>query len=117
MHALMLAAHVHVIRKGSSEDCEDLKRLTLLPSSYELQQPTAAPAQPTSQGVLPALFGFQLGPGQGYVEALTPEQQHQCSKLKVCTAESPAYGVGVMVKQGWGRSLNVPIGSGELREY
>jgi len=27
--------------------------------------------------VLPALFGFQLGPGQGYVEALTPEQQHQ----------------------------------------
>lgn len=29
------------------------------------------------QGVLPALFGFQLGPGQGYVEALTPEQQHQ----------------------------------------
>ncbi|KAF5841561.1 hypothetical protein DUNSADRAFT_12258 [Dunaliella salina] len=39
--------------------------------------PTPAPAQPTSQGVLPALFGFQLGPGQGYVEALTPEQQHQ----------------------------------------
>lgn len=32
---------------------------------------------PQQQGVLPALFGFQLGPGQGYLEALTPEQQHQ----------------------------------------
>lgn len=27
--------------------------------------------------MLQALFGFQLGPGQGYVEALAPEQQHQ----------------------------------------
>lgn len=44
------------------------------------QRPTAvAPGAPPGgqQGVLPALFGFQLGPGQGYVEALTPEQQHQ----------------------------------------
>jgi E3 ubiquitin-protein ligase RNF5 len=29
------------------------------------------------QGGLPGLFGFQLGPGQGFVDALTPEQQHQ----------------------------------------
>jgi len=48
-----------------------------------VQQPMPQPAMPQqqqqaqSQGVLPALFGFQLGPGQGYVEALTPEQQHQ----------------------------------------
>lgn len=35
---------------------------------------------PPNQGLLPALFGFQLGPGQGYVEALTPEQQHQVVK-------------------------------------
>jgi len=41
------------------------------------------PGAPTSaqQGVLPALFSFQLGPGQGYVEALTPEQQHQVWRL------------------------------------
>ena len=39
------------------------------------RQPGAVAA--AQQGVLPALFGFQLGPGQGYVEALTPEQQHQ----------------------------------------
>lgn len=38
---------------------------------------TGTPAA-AQQGVLPALFGFQLAPGQGYaVEALTPEQQHQ----------------------------------------
>jgi len=37
----------------------------------------AGAAGSNQQGVLPALFGFQLGPGQGYVEALTPEQQHQ----------------------------------------
>ncbi|WIA08967.1 hypothetical protein OEZ86_011555 [Tetradesmus obliquus] len=37
----------------------------------------AGAAGANQQGVLPALFGFQLGPGQGYVEALTPEQQHQ----------------------------------------
>eukprot|EP00882_Tetradesmus_deserticola_P002444 GHRQ01002605.1.p1 GENE.GHRQ01002605.1~~GHRQ01002605.1.p1 ORF type:complete len:167 (+),score=40.29 GHRQ01002605.1:175-675(+) len=37
----------------------------------------AGAAVANQQGVLPALFGFQLGPGQGYVEALTPEQQHQ----------------------------------------
>lgn len=37
----------------------------------------AGAAANNQQGVLPALFGFQLGPGQGYVEALTPEQQHQ----------------------------------------
>jgi hypothetical protein len=30
---------------------------------------------------MPSIFGFQLGPGQGYVEALTPEQQHQVSWL------------------------------------
>eukprot|EP00879_Flechtneria_rotunda_P001026 GHRR01001163.1.p1 GENE.GHRR01001163.1~~GHRR01001163.1.p1 ORF type:complete len:212 (+),score=39.52 GHRR01001163.1:92-637(+) len=44
------------------------------------QRPSVVqPAAPgnNQQGVLPALFGFQLGPGQGYVEALTPEQQHQ----------------------------------------
>ncbi|KIY95969.1 RING finger protein [Monoraphidium neglectum] len=44
------------------------------------QRPAAvAPGAPAGgqQGMLPALFGFQLGPGQGYVEALTPEQQHQ----------------------------------------
>lgn len=45
-------------------------------------QRTAAAQAPaatgnTHQGVLPSLFGFQLGAGQGYVEALTPEQQHQ----------------------------------------
>lgn len=29
-------------------------------------------------GIIPTLFGFQHGPGQGgYAEALTPEQQHQ----------------------------------------
>lgn len=39
--------------------------------------PAGAPTAAQQQGVLPALFGFQLGPGQGYVEALTPEQQHQ----------------------------------------
>jgi hypothetical protein len=39
------------------------------------QQPLQQQQQ--QQGVLPALFGFQLGPGQGYMEALTPEQQHQ----------------------------------------
>ncbi|KAG2454260.1 hypothetical protein HYH02_001292 [Chlamydomonas schloesseri] len=38
---------------------------------------TAAPGQVPQQGVLPSLFGFHLGPGQGYNEALTPEQQHQ----------------------------------------
>ncbi|KAG2426733.1 hypothetical protein HXX76_012791 [Chlamydomonas incerta] len=38
---------------------------------------TAAPGQAPQQGVLPSLFGFHLGPGQGYNEALTPEQQHQ----------------------------------------
>ncbi|KAG2489419.1 hypothetical protein HYH03_012057 [Edaphochlamys debaryana] len=38
--------------------------------------PSAAPGQ-QQQGVLPSLFGFHLGPGQGYNEALTPEQQHQ----------------------------------------
>ncbi|KXZ50677.1 hypothetical protein GPECTOR_15g361 [Gonium pectorale] len=36
----------------------------------------SVPAQ-QQQGVLPSLFGFHLGPGQGYNEALTPEQQHQ----------------------------------------
>lgn len=39
-----------------------------------VQPGTTASGQP---GVMPTLFGFQLGPGQGYVEALTPEQQHQ----------------------------------------
>lgn len=48
------------------------------------QQPQPSPAPPAQQqqqqpGMLPALFGFQFGPGQGYVEALTPEQQHQVS--------------------------------------
>ncbi|GLI62730.1 hypothetical protein VaNZ11_005460 [Volvox africanus] len=38
--------------------------------------PAASPGQ-AQQGVFPSLFGFHLGPGQGYNEALTPEQQHQ----------------------------------------
>lgn len=82
------------------------------------------------QGVLPALFGFQLGPGetlavpaqyimsqqlavdrhscgnkceiislyivlwctigQGYVEALTPEQQHQVGIVSVCLSSQRA---------------------------
>lgn len=46
--------------------------VTQAPQPGSGQQP-----QQQQQGVLPALFGFQLGPGQGYVEALTPEQQHQ----------------------------------------
>jgi hypothetical protein len=45
-------------------------------------QPGAVAA--AQQGVLPALFGFQLGPGQGYVEALTPEQQHQVWGWRAC---------------------------------
>ena len=53
----------------------------LLPRCPQIQQPPLPGMQPmpppVQQGVLPALFGFQLGPGQGYVEALTPEQQHQ----------------------------------------
>lgn len=48
----------------------------LPPGAQAAQQPTAQPPA-QQQGMLPALFGFQLGPGQGYVEALTPEQQHQ----------------------------------------
>lgn len=28
-------------------------------------------------GIIPTLFGLQSGPGQGYAEPLTPEQQHQ----------------------------------------
>jgi len=42
--------------------------------SQPVQNPAAAASPP---GVLPSLFGFQLGPGQGYVEALASEQQHQ----------------------------------------
>ncbi|KAL6752729.1 hypothetical protein V8C86DRAFT_1793508 [Haematococcus lacustris] len=49
------------------------------PAPVLLQPPAAgtAPgsAQPGPRGT--SIFGFQLGPGQGYVEALTPEQQHQ----------------------------------------
>uniref|UniRef100_A0A7S3QTB6 RING-type E3 ubiquitin transferase n=1 Tax=Dunaliella tertiolecta TaxID=3047 RepID=A0A7S3QTB6_DUNTE len=64
-------------RAGSEGKLEPLPARPAGQRTPVTPQPTAAPAQPTSQGVLPALFGFQLGPGQGYVEALTPEQQHQ----------------------------------------
>lgn len=47
------------------------------PGAPTSAQPHPATPHPQQQGVLPALFGFQLGQGQGYVEALTPEQQHQ----------------------------------------
>lgn len=82
---------VPIYGRGSEnpEPHQDFTKLQPLPPRPVAQRPipvqlappmgtTAAPQQQQpQQGMLPALFGFQLGPGQGYVEALTPEQQHQ----------------------------------------
>ncbi len=94
------------------------------PSCCVAQQPSPAPAAPAAaaqQNRISSIFGFQvsailchlslqppaitdcslpacaqLGPGQGYVEALTPEQQHQvrgcsCWGAHVCHFLRRAY--------------------------
>lgn len=73
---------VPIYGRGSDAAKQDVleKPLPPRPAGTRLalvQQPPPAALGTTQQGMLPALFGFQLGPGQGYVEALTPEQQHQ----------------------------------------
>jgi hypothetical protein len=69
-----------------------------------MPQPTLPQQQQAqSQGVLPALFGFQLGPGQGYVEAMTPEQQHQVgwpSNRTECCMHGQCHGMDAWLHGG-----------------
>ncbi|PNH09198.1 E3 ubiquitin-protein ligase, partial [Tetrabaena socialis] len=71
---------VPIYGRGSEPTTKVLEAVKPVPPRPAGQRPAAVqaitPGQP-AQGVLPSLFGFHLGPGQGYNEALTPEQQHQ----------------------------------------
>lgn len=75
---------IPIYGRGSEADAslqEPVKAIQPVPPRPAGQRPAivqqASPQPNGQQSMLPALFGFQLGPGQGYVEALAPEQQHQ----------------------------------------
>lgn len=71
---------VPIYGRGSDPAAKEQDPVKPVPPRPAGQRPAAVqvtqPGQP-QQGILPSLFGFHLGPGQGYNEALTPEQQHQ----------------------------------------
>jgi hypothetical protein len=78
--SVIRAQVIPIYGRGSDFDLRHAEAIKVqpVPPRPAGQRPVVPGApQAGQQGVLPALFGFQLGPGQGYVEALTPEQQHQ----------------------------------------
>ncbi|GFR53119.1 hypothetical protein Agub_g15835 [Astrephomene gubernaculifera] len=72
---------VPIYGRGSEPATKVQEAVKPVPPRPAGQRPPPVPANATpgqpQQGVIPSLFGFHLGPGQGYNEALTPEQQHQ----------------------------------------
>lgn len=72
---------IPIYGRGSDERIHPAVKAQPVPPRPAGQRPAAVmmASQHTAshQGMLPALFGLQLGPGQAFVEALTPEQQHQ----------------------------------------
>lgn len=70
---------VPIYGRGSDFDPrqEALAKPIVVPPRPAGQRQALQPQQPPP-GILQSLFGFNIaGPGGAYVEALTPEQQHQ----------------------------------------
>ncbi|MEW5308467.1 MAG: hypothetical protein WDW38_000427 [Sanguina aurantia] len=63
----------------AAQDCQTAAKLEpCMPRPAGQQAPATPVVAPAAhQGMLQALFGFQFGPGQGYVDVLAQEQQHQ----------------------------------------